>query len=267
MKIVHYDCIVFDCKPAHLGTKIGVRTLVESILCSGYAVKQVSIPTLRMLIEDIYFEKMEYDSMNEESKLSSLSEFLFHYMFRKYGLRRLAGRRLIDFCASLMTHCTSCARIGLFVTFCGLKPEVQNRIAADRDQHNIPGANEKPRVHVPSEGIPPLEEAPDDAVGTIQGSQAQLIFFLGVMKLVKEKRHGKAILSRQTFDDFGETTQLMVQTIDALSCARAAGSEAMNRCSPLLVNIAQLDPTVFLTALSATPPPPSPRICAQSSRI
>ncbi len=251
-----------------------MRTLVESIICSGYAVKLVSVPTLRMLIDEIYFEKIEYDSINEESKSSSLSEFLFHYMFRKYGLRRLAGQRLIDFCASLMTYCTSCARIGLFVTFCGLKPAVQSRVTEDRDQHNIPGGNEKLRVHVPSEGIP-LEEAPDDAVGTVQGTQAQLIFFLGVMKLVKEKRHGKAILSRQApcvvhGVDFGETAQLMVRTIDALSCARAAGSEAMNCCSPLLVNIAQLKPTVFLTALSATPlpsPSPPPRICSQSPQI
>jgi hypothetical protein len=228
----------------------GIRQLIEQIICSGYSLKTLALPAIRTLIDEIYFEKIDHD---DKGSATSLSEFLFHYMFRKYGLRRLAGQRLIDFCASLMSWRKKCRRVELFVKFCGLGQSSLGggQTNEDETKQDAPA----PLLQLSGMGND-FKEAADYVVGTIQGSRAELDFFLQVMKLLKCKRNGKAITSQQQNLDDGndphaEATRLVVQTMDAISCAKVAGAEALSLCSPILVSIAKLDPGTLLTSLAS----------------
>ena len=70
----------------------------------------------------VYADKQEYDEMDDRdgNPRRSLPEFLFDGFFRKYGLRQLAERKVVDVVSSIAELKRLHPRVRLFAQFCGL---------------------------------------------------------------------------------------------------------------------------------------------------
>jgi len=70
----------------------------------------------------LYTNKQEYDEMDDRdgNPRRPLAEFMYDGFFRKYGLRQLAERRVVDVVASISSLKRKHPRVRMFAQFCGL---------------------------------------------------------------------------------------------------------------------------------------------------